>query len=168
MRICYCWLVLALIAAACAPAPLTPPEPVISTETPLRATRIASDAYIRLGQQEYNLRCAHCHGDHGEGQLAATIPNTRSLGMNLVPAHDSTGHTWQHPDQLLVRVIKEGISNPLDQFIMEPYTSVMTDQEVHATLDYIKLWWTDEQRAYQQQLTDNWAKIDQNFGSGTN
>ena len=162
------WLFLltALLIAACAPVALTPPEPVVSTETPLRATLVASDAYIQLGQQEYDLRCAHCHGDHGEGQLAVTIENTRNLGMNLVPAHDSTGHTWQHPDQLLLRVIKEGISNPLDQFIMESYASVMTDQEVRATIAYIKLWWTDEQRAYQQQLTDNWAKIDQRLGSG--
>ena len=155
-----------LLLAACAQA--TPPPPASAgTESPQRATQIAASAELLTGQGQYNLRCAHCHGYDGEGQLANTIANTQSLGMNLVPAHDSSGHTWQHPDQLLVRVIKEGISNPLDQFVMEPYASVMTDDQINAVLAYIKLWWTDDQRAHQKQLTDHWAELDQQLGSGS-
>ena len=157
---------LLLCLSACAQATSTPQPGVISTDSPQRQTRIAANPMLGIGKEAYNLRCGHCHGFNGEGQLIQTVENTLSLGMSLVPAHDSTGHTWQHPDQLLLRVIKEGISNPLDQFPMEPYAEVMTDDQINAVISYIKLWWTDEQRQHQRELTENWARIDERFAAG--
>ena len=141
----------------------------VVTPTPLPITLIApgqlptstfNDPVLRLGQEQYNLVCGHCHGYNGEGQLASTIQNTRELGMNLVPPHDSSGHTWEHPDQLLFRVIKEGIQNPLDQFAM-PAFGGMTDEQINATIEYMKLWWTPQQRARQAALTQEWARREQ-------
>lgn len=151
------------VLAACAPSKPQPEAVVVGTESPQRATMVAADPVLSLGKQQYDLRCAHCHGYDGSGQLAPTIENTLALGMNLVPAHDSSGHTWQHPDQLLIKVIKEGIRNPLNQFPMESYEEVMTDEEINAVLDYIRLWWTDEQREHQRGLTEHWAELDAQF-----
>jgi S-disulfanyl-L-cysteine oxidoreductase SoxD len=146
------------------------------TPTPLPITLIApqqlptsvfNDPVLRLGQEQYNLVCGHCHGYNGEGQLASTVQNTRELGMNLVPAHDSSGHTWEHPDQLLFRVIAEGIQNPLDQFAMPGFGGGMTDEQITAVIEYMKLWWTPQQRAHQASLTREWARREQELGLTT-
>ncbi len=123
-----------------------------------------TDPVLRAGQAAYRLRCAHCHGQNGEGQLASTVPNTLNLGMHTVPAHDSSGHTWQHPDQLLIRVIREGIQNPLDQYMMPAFGSDLSDAEIAGLLAYIKLWWSDEQRETQAQRTQNWAATERELG----
>ena len=95
-----------------------------------------------------------------EGQIPATIQRSLDSGLNPVPALDATGHAWKHPDQLLLRVIQEGIQNPLNNFQMAGYSDMMTDEEMMAILAYIKLWWTDEQRAFQRDLTEYRASFD--------
>lgn len=142
------------VAAACGAPSMPEPLPIPPTDSPERALTIRADSILRMGQQQYELRCAHCHGYMGEGQLRQTIEYTLSIGMKTVPAHDATGHTWQHPDQLLYRVIAEGVENPLNQYPMEAYAGTMSDAEIRAVIAYMKLWWTDEQRAFQQHLTE--------------
>lgn len=147
---------LSLLIAACAPAApryditLVAPEDVPTTTF--------TDPVLAQGEASYNLLCAHCHGYEGEGQLEATIANTRALGMNLVPPSNADGHMWEHPDQLLIRVVQEGIQNPLDQFPMAEFggENGLSEDEIRAILAYIKLWWTDEQREHQATLTRNW------------
>lgn len=153
-------VVVACFAGACAQPPAPVSRDIRPTDSPQRAATIAADEALMVGKEQYDLRCGHCHGFGGEGQVATTIENTLSLGMNTVPAHDATGHTWQHPDQLLVEVIKRGIQNPLDQFPMPPFAAVMSDDEMYAVLEYMKLWWTDDQRAYQAGLTAIRARIE--------
>jgi hypothetical protein len=75
--------------------------------------------------------------------------------MKLVPALDSTGDAWRYADMLLVEVIKNGIQNPLDQYPMLGWSAVMNDGEITNLLAYIKLWWTDEQRAHQAEVSAN-------------
>jgi len=116
------------------------------------------------GQAIYDLRCAHCHGYGGEGQLSTTVENTRSLGMHIVPSHDATGHTWEHPDQLLLTVIQQGIRNPLDQYPMPAFESVLSPEEIEQVLDYLRLWWTDEQRNYQADLTQPYIELNRELG----
>jgi cytochrome c len=115
---------------------------------------------LAAGQRNYNTYCAHCHGYAGEGQHPATIEQTQTYGYNLVPAHDESGHTWQHPDQLLFEVTKYGIRNPLNLYRMTPFGSQLSDDDIFGVIDYMKTFWTDEQREYQQQLTDSYAERD--------
>lgn len=151
-------LFLLMIAlAACAPE--TPPARfditlVAPEDVP---TTTFTDPQLVQGETSYNLLCAHCHGYNGEGQLEATIANTRSLGMNLVPPSNADGHMWEHPDQLLIRVVQEGIQNPLDQFPMPSFGEGVTESEIRAIFAYIRLWWTEEQVAHQAQVTQNWT-----------
>lgn len=116
------------------------------------------------GEKNYNVYCAHCHGYDGEGQLADTLERTRALGYHTVPPHDSTGHTWMHTDELLLQVIREGIQNPLDLYVMAGYSSVLSDQEIMEIIDYIKGWWTEEQREYQRQITEHARQTRQELG----
>ena len=117
---------------------------------------ITEDPQLAMGQVVYAKYCGHCHGINGEGQEPVSAEKTLALGYHVVPAHDSSGHTWQHPDALLVQVIEEGVQNPLHLYIMASYADVLSSEEIVAVIAYMKLWWTDEQRAHQQALTDAW------------
>lgn len=55
---------------------------------------------VDLGKKVYDANCASCHGVKLEGE-----ENWRERGPDgLLPAppHDETGHTWHHPDALLL------------------------------------------------------------------
>jgi mono/diheme cytochrome c family protein len=125
---------------------------------------ISADPNLRAGQAVYNLRCAHCHGNSGEGQVGISLAAAQENGLHIVPPHDSTGHTWQHPSQLIRQVILDGIQNPLDQFPMPPFQGVVTDTEIEQLIAYMSLWWTDEQRAWQAQVTQRRAELDAEYG----
>ena len=161
-------ILMALFSAGCSGGIGTYPTvtPVITLVPGHVPTSSFSDPVLAAGENNYNLICAHCHGYNGEGQLASTIETSRQLGMDTVPAQNASGHTWEHPDQLLVRVIKEGIQNPLSQYPMPAFGDSLSDEDIHAILAYIRLWWTDEQRAHQARLTENWAALDREFNVG--
>ena len=98
--------------------------------------------------------CIHCHGQYGEGEGNAPNPYVPDqFGYMRVPRHDSLGHTWMHPDQILVEFIKKGSNNLLYRNVMPPFESIYTDEEILVLLDYIKYWWTPEQRAQQAAAT---------------
>lgn len=146
-------LCVALIACTYAPRTPAPQQPTVASAFTV-PTMI--DPVLSQGQSLYNRWCAHCHGYNGEGQLASTVENTLNLGMKTVPAHDSTGHTWQHPDNLLVQVIKKGIQNPLNHYQMPAFEGTLTDTEINSLLSYMRQWWTDEQRQHQAAVTQRW------------
>jgi mono/diheme cytochrome c family protein len=164
---------LLLLIAACSPRASIPsdadatPRPAITLVAPNQLpTSQFTDPVLILGEQQYSLVCAHCHGYDGQGQLAESIPQTESLGMHIVPAHNADSHVYQHPDQLLIRVIKQGVQNPLDHFPMPAFEGALTDEQINAIIAYMKTWWTDEQRAYQAEITRRWAEMDAQFAAG--
>lgn len=127
-------------------------------------TSTFTDPALREGESNYQLYCAHCHGYEGGGQAVGAPGDTARLGMKLVPALDSTGDTWRYADTLLIEVIKIGIQNPLDQYPMLGWSAVMNDEQMGDLLAYIKLWWTDEQRTHQAEVTANLIAARQESG----
>lgn len=159
------FLLLVLILAACAspsaPTPTLPPETPIEVSfiDPAQApTSTFTDPVMREAEANYQLYCAHCHGYQGEGQLVGAPMETERLGMKPVPPHDSTGNLWRYADPLIYDVIRYGIQNPLNQYAMVAYGAVFTDEQIAALVEYIKLWWTDEQRAHQAEVTANYLE----------
>jgi mono/diheme cytochrome c family protein len=157
--------VCALLIAACGAAGLGPnptPHPVVvaPTDSPALLAIVAADPVLIAGKQNYDFYCAHCHGYNGEGQTGPTVEETLRMGMNIVPGHDAAFHTWQHPDQLLVRVIQEGVDNPLNRYLMPAYGSSLTEPQIMEIITYMKRWWTDDQRAYQARLTADRAAFE--------
>lgn len=151
-------LVLLAALAACAPAPSTPTPtriPVTLVAPGQLPTSTFDDPVLRLGESHYFRLCAHCHGYNGEGQVGQIAENTIELGMKTVPAHNADGNLWRYADQVIIRTIQLGITNPLDQFAMPGFAATLSDEDIAALLAFIKLWWTDEQRAYQAQVTAN-------------
>jgi len=106
---------------------------------------------VAEGRQIYEQYCAACHGRQGEGTADWNKPDEK--GEMPPPPHDETGHTWRHSDSMLVRMIAEGWRHPFnktDRLTMPAFKDILTDQEIRSVIEYLKTLWTEDQRRYQQ------------------
>lgn len=116
----------------------------------------ADPGRIVLGKAVYENNCAACHGVTLQGQ-----PNWRERMANgrlPAPPHDQTGHTWHHPDHLLINMVKNGLvpgrtAPPGYESDMPAYAGVLTDEEIIAVIAYIKGTWPTEVLQSQKQIT---------------
>lgn len=108
----------------------------------------ADPAQLATGKRVYEANCAACHGVNGEGQPDWRVPIN---GVYPAPPHDSSGHTWHHPDQVLLEVIAKGGSMP--NSAMPAYAEILTEEEQIAALEYIKTFWGAREREFQAQIT---------------
>ena len=97
------------------------------------------------GEALYDEKCASCHGGDSGGEIS-----------DSPPPHNANGHTWHHADCLLTDITLRGAA----AWGADPSTSAMpafgdelTEEDVESILEYVKTWWTDEQREYQADLT---------------
>jgi hypothetical protein len=63
---------------------------------------------LAMGARLYTEACASCHGTESEGQPDWTRP--LPTGRMPAPPHDASGHTWHHRDDVLFRLVKEGVT----------------------------------------------------------
>lgn len=106
------------------------------------------------GASIYAAQCASCHGANLQGQ-----PNWRERGPDgLLPAppHDASGHTWHHPDSLLIRITRDGVAavagDPNYRNAMPVYRGLMSDEDIIAVLSWIKSRWPSDVRAKHDQI----------------
>jgi mono/diheme cytochrome c family protein len=105
-----------------------------------------SNEHLEHGGKLYAQHCAACHGAKLEGQpeWRKRLPN----GRMPAPPHDSTGHTWHHPDAVLFGITKHGMVPPYApagyQSDMPGFAGILSDAEIRAVLAYIKSHWSDE------------------------
>jgi mono/diheme cytochrome c family protein len=144
-----CLIVLAACAGA-APRPAGPQVEATATLPPLPALRAD---LVAEGQPLYQQHCASCHGVNLEGQ-----PNWKQplpSGKFPAPPHDDAGHTWHHPDALLLSIMHDGGNGtngaiPSD---MPAYKDTLTPRQMEAVLEYIKSRWSPQSREFQWQMT---------------
>ncbi len=108
-------------------------------------------AEVAQGRQIYEQTCAACHGWQGEGATDWKQPDIK--GEMPAPPHNEAGHTWRHSDAMLFKMIEKGWRHPFnktDRLTMPAFGENLTDQEIHAVIEYLKTLWTDEQRKYQK------------------
>lgn len=117
----------------------------------------ASDrALVMRGKSIYEQNCASCHGVKLEGQ-----PNWRERlpnGRLPAPPHDASGHTWHHPDSVLIDIIRDGLvpgkTAPEGyQSDMPAYGGALKDGDIVAVLAYIKSTWPAEAVEAQRNIT---------------
>jgi len=95
-----------------------------------------------LGKEIYTNNCASCHGKNLEGQ-----PNWRErndAGYLPAPPHDKTGYTWHHSDAYLFQITKYGLEELIGEKYpnnMPAYEQLLNDEEIIASLSYIKSMW---------------------------
>ncbi len=116
----------------------------------------ADQSLVIQGKAIYAKNCAACHGESLQGQ-----PSWRErMGNGRLPAppHDKTGHTWHHPDVMLIDMVKNGLvpgktAPPGYQSDMPAYGAVLTDEEIIAVLAYIKSTWPPKVLQAQKEVT---------------
>ncbi len=104
---------------------------------------------LQVAAAKYQANCASCHGNPvtGEG---------RADGFALAPIHGPGGHTWHHADGQLLDIVQGRITYP--DRIMPAFEGILSDADVIAVLDFLKLGWTEEQLASQQEVSANWDR----------
>ena len=112
-------------------------------------------SYVAQGQQLYRTACASCHGVQLEGQ--ANWQDRGSDGLLPAPPHDASGHTWHHPDDVLFKLTKLGVTpfaGPDYRSTMPAFGDKMSDDDILAVLSYIKSTWPSEIRRRQDAITE--------------
>jgi len=116
----------------------------------------ADVALVARGKDVYTTHCAACHGAALEGQpeWRKRLPN----GRLPAPPHDGSGHTWHHPDAVLVDIVKNGLVPGRTapdgyQSDMPAYAQVLSDADIEAVLAFIKSAWPPEALAMQKELS---------------
>ena len=116
----------------------------------------ADEGRITLGKTVYAANCAACHGANLEGQ--ANWRERLANGRLPAPPHDKTGHTWHHPDRLLIDMVKNGLvpgrtAPPGYESDMPAYAGKLTDDEIVAVIAYIKSTWPPKVLQAQKEVT---------------
>jgi mono/diheme cytochrome c family protein len=125
-----------------------------STSTPLIDANDARQP--AKGRRVYAQYCASCHGANLEGQPAWRV--RRADGRLPAPPHDASGHTWHHPDEVLIEIVSNGLqagryAPPGYSSDMPGVANILTEEDVRASLAYIKSTWPEAQRAHQSRVT---------------
>jgi mono/diheme cytochrome c family protein len=117
------------------------------------APRARADAptptQLQRGASLYEIRCAHCHGDDGQGRARAYVP----LAGNRAVQRD--------PPANLVQVVLGGAfpastaGNPRP-FGMPPFATELSDEEVAAVLSHIRNAWGNRAAAVQPLDVQRW------------
>lgn len=128
-------VLLGVMVSACAA-----PGPIVESEAAVGESTVARGAAI------YEANCMGCHAGPEGGTIA-----------DLPPRHNAEGHTWHHADCVLLEIIAAGAPArpglPDDVPTMPPFAEELDTDDRRAVLEFIKTWWTEEQRAFQQQVT---------------
>lgn len=109
---------------------------------------------LKRGEQLYQARCASCHGANLEGQA-----NWRERGPDgrlPAPPHDESGHTWHHPDDVLIGITKDGVAKAagLTDYAtnMPAFGDSLNDADIVAVLSWIKSRWSPETRSHHDDI----------------
>jgi S-disulfanyl-L-cysteine oxidoreductase SoxD len=129
-----------------------------SATAPFHFANADNAALVGEGEQVYALSCASCHGRRLQGQALWQLRD-QYAGMRA-PAHDQTGHTWQHGDEELFHMTKYGrfAAAPINyKSYMPAYEHRLSDRQILAVIAYIKSRWPIGLRAAQSTLNPNFA-----------
>lgn len=106
---------------------------------------------VAAGQALYRAHCSACHGIPG-----VLKPVAKEEREEPAPAHDESGHSWEHPDFALFQLIRDGVAvancAPVDPQRMPAFKGVLSDPELVAVLSYIKSTWPEDTRAHHDKV----------------
>ena len=126
-------------------------RPVTILETTVPPVPTLNPGSVATGKLLYAQYCASCHGGNLEG--ASEWKQPQPDGSFLPPPHDSSGHTWHHPDPVLIEIITNGGDPTLYNTKMPGFGDRLSESEIEAVLGYIKSNWNREELEYQWWMT---------------
>ncbi|MCA9330846.1 cytochrome c [Candidatus Saccharibacteria bacterium] len=111
----------------------------------------ADPEVLATGKALYMQHCATCHGANLEGQPNWKVPDAN--GVYPAPPHNREGHTWHHPDSVLLAIIAQGGTMPNSG--MPAFGDKLNPDEMEAILVYIKSFWGQEELEFQREVTQS-------------
>jgi S-disulfanyl-L-cysteine oxidoreductase SoxD len=154
------YLLPALLAAACLAALLALRVP---SSSPTRYADAENAETVKEGKRLYAHDCASCHGRRLQGQLLWQVQD--EFFGRRAPAHDQSGHTWQHSDDDLFHMIKFGrfpATPTTVKSYMPAFAENLSDEQILAALAYIKATWPLGLRVSQALLNPGYAGMPRN------
>lgn len=149
-------LVALLLLAVGGPSALTAPNRPMPA--PAHLADADDAALVAEGRHVYRARCASCHGRALQGQPLWQLED--AFAGRRAPAHDETGHTWQHSDEDLFQMTKFGRfpdTPPDPPSAMPAFAGSASDTEILAALAFIKARWPIGLRVAQASLNPGQA-----------
>lgn len=134
-------------------APPTSSNSIVINGTAVPPVPTLSPTGIARGRDLYTQYCASCHGTQLEGALNWKKPLAN--GSFPPPPHDDSGHTWHHPDFLLLQIMSEG-GKPLYDGVMPGFAAQLTQEDMRAILEFLKSHWSHKSREYQWWVTNTY------------
>ncbi|HJV24952.1 MAG TPA: cytochrome c [Aromatoleum sp.] len=111
---------------------------------------------VARGEAVYREHCASCHGARLEGQ--PEWRQRRPNGRLPAPPHDASGHTWHHPDELLINIVRQGLIPPWApagyESDMPAFVGRLSDTDIFAVLAYIESRWPPEVREQRARMLE--------------
>ena len=125
-------------------------NPVVINSTAVPPVPTLNRDRVAHGASLYGQYCAECHGANLEGapDWKRRLPD----GSLPPPPHDSSGHTWHHPDLLLSSIIANG-GDPTDNSKMPAFKDKLHDDQIIAILEFLKSKWGNREREFQWWVT---------------
>lgn len=124
--------------------------PVVINQTAVSPVPTLNAERVAQGESLYTQHCAQCHGANLEGAL--NWKNRLADGSLPPPPHDDSGHTWHHPDSLLINIVTNGGDVGYNSK-MPVFKDKLTENEIIAVLEFIKSKWSKDKREYQWWMT---------------
>lgn len=118
----------------------------------------SDSAKVWAGFTLYKTNCAQCHGRNLQGQPLWHLQD--GFEHRRAPAHDDTGHTWQHPDEDLFQMIRTGrFLNDLGEgaSYMPAFGDRLHDKEILEIISFIKSRWSLAMKVSQASLNPDFA-----------
>lgn len=109
---------------------------------------------LARGEAIYAEACAACHGADLEGEPDWQV--RKASGRLPAPPHDATGHTWHHPDRVLLDITMRGTAAVVGggyESDMPGFADTYSEAELRDALEWIKTQWPERIRAHQAQVT---------------
>lgn len=119
-----------------------------------QSSQLAYQPDTQRGKNLYFEACASCHGQNLEGQANWRVAGPD--GRLPAPPHDATGHTWHHPDRVLLEITRRGTAAVVGggyQSNMPGFGSEYTEEELRDVLAWIKTQWPTRERVRQARIT---------------
>jgi mono/diheme cytochrome c family protein len=119
-----------------------------------RGLPVGNGVELARGAAIYAEACAAYHGANLEGE-----PNWRSPrpdGRLPAPPHDASGHTWHHPDRVLLDITKRGTAAVVGRGYesnMPGFGDQYSDEELRSVLAWIRSQWPERERQFQAEIT---------------
>jgi mono/diheme cytochrome c family protein len=101
---------------------------------------------VARGEAIYAETCASCHGADLSGQEGMDWRVRDADGYLPAPPHDETGHTWHHPDAVLIAITTHGTEALIGgdyRSNMMGFGEVLSEQEILDVLAFIKSTWPE-------------------------